>query len=106
MVRLSECDDALKVAGLLPDIAPLSAWNAVAAPRKYGTGAAAEQIRAFIAEYRATAFSATKISVRFCSAASAPTRLSLSAGTLGGARGLGWEAGPTKWAPLSVSALS
>jgi branched-chain amino acid transport system substrate-binding protein len=53
---VSEFDDALKAAGVLPDIAPLFAWNAgqnvVAALRKYGTGATAEQIRAFIADYR------------------------------------------------------
>jgi branched-chain amino acid transport system substrate-binding protein len=54
---VSEFNSALKAAGVLPDIAPLFAWNAgqnvIAALRKYGTGATAKQIREFIADYRA-----------------------------------------------------
>ena len=47
---------AFKLAGIQPDIAHLFAWNSamivIDALRKYGTGASAEQIRSFIADYR------------------------------------------------------
>lgn len=53
---VSEYLTAFKGAGIQPDMAHLFAWNSAMivmdALRKYGTGATAEQIRSYIADYR------------------------------------------------------